>query len=82
MVTSTPTWVLEEVTKRVDAFLRANKAEYTGNREVVYKDVQDVFPVRTIIFFAFQYTHSGERLAWGPCDLPEPCGLFQQGFQE
>ena len=58
---STPTHVLDEVAKRLDAFLRANRAEYTGARECVYRDVQDVFPVRTIIFIAFQYTHSSEQ---------------------
>lgn len=60
VATSTPTHVLEEVTKRVDAFLRANKNEYTATRECVYKDVQDVWPVRTIILIAWQYTHRGE----------------------
>ena len=56
----TPTSVLEEVAQRVDTFLRANKGEYTGNRECVYKDVQDTWPVRTIIFVAWQYTHTSE----------------------
>ena len=61
VMTSTPTHVLDEVAKRLDAFLRSNRNEYTGSRECVYKDVQDVFPVRTIIFIAFQYTHSSEQ---------------------
>ena len=56
----TPTSVLEELARRVDMFLRANKGEYTGNRECVYKDVQDTWPVRTIIFVAWQYTHTSE----------------------
>lgn len=64
VATSTPTHVLEEVAKRVDAFLRANRNEYTGSRECVYKDVQDVWPVRTIIFIAWQYTHTGELRAY------------------
>ena len=63
VATSTPTHILEDVAKRVDAFLRANRNEYTGSRECVYKDVQDVWPVRTIIFIAWQYTHTGELLA-------------------
>ena len=58
----TPTSVLEEVARCVDIFLRANKGEYTGNRECVYKDVQDTWPVRTIIFVAWQYTHTSELM--------------------
>ena len=58
--TSMPTHILEEVAKRLDAFLRANKNEYTTSRECLYKDVQDVWPVRTIIYISWQYTHRGE----------------------
>ena len=63
----TPTSVLEEVAQRVDTFLRANKGEYTGNRECVYKDVQDTWPVRTIIFVAWQYTHTSESTNLSLC---------------
>ncbi|CAK0787367.1 hypothetical protein CVIRNUC_010587 [Coccomyxa viridis] len=58
VATGTPTHVLDALAQRLDALLRVNRGEYTGARECVYQDVQDVFPVRTIIFIAFQYTHS------------------------
>ena len=61
MATGTPTHVLDALAQRLDVLLRANRGEYTGARECVYQDVQDVFPVRTIIFIAFQYTHSSEQ---------------------
>ena len=61
MATGTPTYVLDALAQRLDALLCANRGEYTGARECVYQDVQDVFPVRTIIFIAFQYTHSSEQ---------------------
>ena len=61
MATGTPTHVLDALAQRLDALLRANRGEFTGARECVYQDVQDAFPVRTIIFIAFQYTHSSEQ---------------------
>lgn len=55
----TPSSVVGTVNQRVDEHLKANKMEFTGNRDIVFKEITETVPIRMVILIAVQLTHTG-----------------------
>ena len=56
----TPSNVVEAITKRVDEHLKSSKMEFSGNRDIVFKEITETMPIRMVILVAVQMTHTGE----------------------
>lgn len=72
---TTPVSVLDELVRRVDTHLRANKGEWTGKRDIAFREITDTVPIRMIILVACQLSHTSARRPPSPCHAhqPEPC---------
>ncbi|KAK9909747.1 hypothetical protein WJX75_006863 [Coccomyxa subellipsoidea] len=55
----TPSNVVEAITKRVDEHLKSSKMEFSGNRDIVFKEITETMPIRMVILVAVQMTHTG-----------------------
>lgn len=56
----TPSSVVDTLTQRIDEYLRQNKNDFTGERQIVLKEITDQVPIRIMILVAVQMSHPGE----------------------
>ncbi len=60
----TPSQVVEAVTRQVDEHLKSNKMEFTGNRDIVFKEITETMPIRMLILVAVQMSHTGKGFSF------------------